>query len=495
MANGQQQQDLLGKLVADILTGKSQAPAVNAQGVPTSIARPEEQPVPQGAAVPPTPQPTTAQEQAQPALPSPQQPSPEASATPAQQTALPAAGPVGAGQPQAPGAAGALNRGDLTKNIIEQRQALIREQQQEEQAQVAQQPPEEQPDKITPIPIDPDPTLNKVLGSSSSALRKVNKSGRFLKTKKNVNNSLKNVTNLIETNQRLLDKHFGDFNPSDFENPGIAKAVHDEGLEGLLKSTRRIRADKNAELARLRRDLKNKKLNPNQFWQNHGVANTLVMGISAALGEYGKTLAGGQVNTALKVINDAISRDWESQKAELSTLLELHDATAKDIDRLNEQEKHDLSSLSASEKLALSHKVQMMEVSKAQIEMLRDQIKDEVDKEAFNDTLIALEKAQIDAANQEDKIDLQSQELALKKAMHLAKLKKDSTKLPAKQREKISTFNNLISTMKSLKDRMKKNPDILDKALATGEVEFWVGMVPFKGDDLQEIVKRYESNQ
>lgn len=55
-------------------------------------------------------------------------------------------------------------------------------------------------------------------------------------------------------------------------------------------------------------------IDPNRFWANKSTGSKIVGALAIALGEVGRSLTGGQSNSALSIINDAIDRDINAQK-------------------------------------------------------------------------------------------------------------------------------------------------------------------------------------
>lgn len=64
-------------------------------------------------------------------------------------------------------------------------------------------------------------------------------------------------------------------------------------------------------------EMLNQKVNPDQFWANKGMSGRVGAAIAMGLGAYGNAVAGGG-NAALSIITDAINRDIDAQKANIS---------------------------------------------------------------------------------------------------------------------------------------------------------------------------------
>jgi hypothetical protein len=88
----------------------------------------------------------------------------------------------------------------------------------------------------------------------------------------------------------------------------------------LIANTQREAQNKRATLDIENEELKNaylnQKLDPNRVWKNASTGNKVLAAISVALSGIGSGLS-GQPNMAMSVINKAIERDMESQRAEI----------------------------------------------------------------------------------------------------------------------------------------------------------------------------------
>lgn len=73
----------------------------------------------------------------------------------------------------------------------------------------------------------------------------------------------------------------------------------------------------NAQTESAYNDYMNGEIDPNHMWHNMGTGNKVLAAISIALGGLGGGLSGRGGNTGLDVINQAINRDIEAQKANL----------------------------------------------------------------------------------------------------------------------------------------------------------------------------------
>ena len=71
------------------------------------------------------------------------------------------------------------------------------------------------------------------------------------------------------------------------------------------------------ETAGLQKGVANQKIDPNRIWTNASTGNRVMAGISLLLGGLSQGLTGGKSNPAMDVINNAIDRDIDAQKAEL----------------------------------------------------------------------------------------------------------------------------------------------------------------------------------
>lgn len=71
------------------------------------------------------------------------------------------------------------------------------------------------------------------------------------------------------------------------------------------------------ETATLQKDIATQKIDPSRIWTNASTGNRVTAGISLLLGGLSQGLTGAKSNPAMDVINNAIDRDIDAQKAEL----------------------------------------------------------------------------------------------------------------------------------------------------------------------------------
>lgn len=72
-----------------------------------------------------------------------------------------------------------------------------------------------------------------------------------------------------------------------------------------------------SEISDLQKNIATQKIDPNRIWSNASTGNRVTAGISLLLGGLSQGLTGAKSNPAMDVINNAIDRDIDSQKAEL----------------------------------------------------------------------------------------------------------------------------------------------------------------------------------
>lgn len=72
-----------------------------------------------------------------------------------------------------------------------------------------------------------------------------------------------------------------------------------------------------SEIADLQKGIATQKIDPNRIWTNTNTGNRVLANISLLLGGLSQGLTGGKSNPAMDVINNAIDRDIDAQKAEL----------------------------------------------------------------------------------------------------------------------------------------------------------------------------------
>lgn len=72
-----------------------------------------------------------------------------------------------------------------------------------------------------------------------------------------------------------------------------------------------------SEIADLQKGIATQKIDPNRIWTNASTGNRVTAGISLLLGGLSQGLTGAKSNPAMDVINNAIDRDIDAQKAEL----------------------------------------------------------------------------------------------------------------------------------------------------------------------------------
>ncbi len=90
-----------------------------------------------------------------------------------------------------------------------------------------------------------------------------------------------------------------------------------------MGSVRRDAKDASARLQTELADMQAQGIDPNRYWQNSSTASKIGAALAVGLGEFGSTLAHRGTNTALEIINGAINRDMDAQKANLSKNLQL----------------------------------------------------------------------------------------------------------------------------------------------------------------------------
>lgn len=88
-------------------------------------------------------------------------------------------------------------------------------------------------------------------------------------------------------------------------------------LEALEANRIENNAKLDNEIAGLRNDILSNKIDPNRVWSNMSTGNRVLAGISVLLGGLSSGLAGRPGNPAMDVINNAIDRDIDAQKADL----------------------------------------------------------------------------------------------------------------------------------------------------------------------------------
>lgn len=71
------------------------------------------------------------------------------------------------------------------------------------------------------------------------------------------------------------------------------------------------------QIATLQKDIATQKIDPNRIWSNATTGNRVMAGVSLLLGGLSQGLSGAKTNPAMDVINNAIDRDIDAQKAEL----------------------------------------------------------------------------------------------------------------------------------------------------------------------------------
>lgn len=72
-----------------------------------------------------------------------------------------------------------------------------------------------------------------------------------------------------------------------------------------------------SEISDLQKNIATQKIDPNRIWSNASTGNRVTAGISLLLGGLSQGLTGAKSNPAMDVINNAIDRDIDAQKAEL----------------------------------------------------------------------------------------------------------------------------------------------------------------------------------
>jgi hypothetical protein len=83
----------------------------------------------------------------------------------------------------------------------------------------------------------------------------------------------------------------------------------------------RVRTDAKEASTRLQTELADMQaqgIDPNRYWQNSGTASKIGAALAVGLGAFGAQMGHGGQNAALQIIDGAINRDMEAQKANLS---------------------------------------------------------------------------------------------------------------------------------------------------------------------------------
>lgn len=86
-------------------------------------------------------------------------------------------------------------------------------------------------------------------------------------------------------------------------------------VQEVARQTQMQNLDK--QIATLQKDIASQKIDPNRMWTNASTGNRVTAGISLLLGGLSQGLTGAKSNPAMDVINNAIDRDIDAQKAEL----------------------------------------------------------------------------------------------------------------------------------------------------------------------------------
>jgi len=90
-----------------------------------------------------------------------------------------------------------------------------------------------------------------------------------------------------------------------------------------------------AESENLQKSYMSGKIDPNRVWSNMSTGNRILAGISVLLGGLGQGLSGSKTNPAWDVLNDAIDRDIDAQKANLGKTSSLLSFNMQKLGNLN----------------------------------------------------------------------------------------------------------------------------------------------------------------
>jgi len=88
----------------------------------------------------------------------------------------------------------------------------------------------------------------------------------------------------------------------------------------------RVRTDAKEASSRLQTELADMQaqgIDPNRYWQNSGTASKIGAALAIGLGEFGAALGHRGTNTALEIINGAVNRDMDAQKANMTKNMQL----------------------------------------------------------------------------------------------------------------------------------------------------------------------------
>jgi hypothetical protein len=241
--------------------------------------------------------------------------------------------------------------------------------------------------------VNTDPMdLSQYYRSSAQALSKITDTPR-------ASAAMKELSKLVSQKAELSEQYLAKINPAEFGRPDYSADLNKKGLEDFIKENRTLREKQKVELDNITDQIKEKKLDPANFWANKGAFNQLLAGISIALGGYGRALSGGSSNIAMQIIDKAADRDWEAQKSELDKLYKLHGLTSESIKQLNDQEAHDLSVLNSSELLGLEHRQAKFAALEGQLKLVTEQIKNEEQKAGYDNLIADIQNKRADIAN------------------------------------------------------------------------------------------------
>ena len=174
--------------------------------------------------------------------------------------------------------------------------------------------PVEPPQVVQPPKVQPAPALPSYLQSTQAMAQKPAAAPQM-----GVTAPMDPMANYIQA-----------FDSMKAANMGVAKAQAN-AAEETLKAQNQFMADMRKlqssyesnlktlddENAKLQQDVLNTKIDPNKIYSNASTGNRVLAGISILLGGLSQGLTGAKSNPAMDVINNAIDRDIDAQKADL----------------------------------------------------------------------------------------------------------------------------------------------------------------------------------
>lgn len=197
----------------------------------------------------------------------------------------------------------------------------------------------------------------------------------------------KQIEAQVET-QKALDKYAVE-NQKFYDDLQVELTQSQARLDSIQQMRAQAAEEGRAKVESLQEKYAKAEIDPNRFFGN-STGKRIMAGIAIAFGSFGKAFTGGQTNTALKIINDAIERDIASQKSEIAKL-----GRASEFQR---QMNADIDSAFASQgQSELAKRVVMLDNAKLQAERIAKNLKTEQQKADAIGFIGQLEQQKADA--------------------------------------------------------------------------------------------------